>query len=209
MAIEMASILASVAPCARRATPPPRVARATRVATTRATATSSSREKARVVVVRGRARRGGEPRERVRARCAITRVGESADDSDDDDANVAEVERNADGSLPPDAIQIPMPKRRAQLTFTCDKCEARSTKMVNPDAYKRGTMFVQCPNCEVWHKIVDNLGMIFEPWNDERHAAKNAADVAGDAVVSPEASSNAPEEDADGVEEDDDAIEKA
>ena len=32
---------------------------------------------------------------------------------------------------------------------------------------------------------------------------------AGDAVVSPEASSNAPEEDADGVEEDDDAIEKA
>ena len=65
------------------------------------------------------------------------------------------------------------------------------------------------PNCEVWHKIVDNLGMIFEPWNDERHAAKNAAVVAGDAVVSPEASSNAPEEDADGVEEDDDAIEKA
>ena len=205
----MASIRASVSPCARRATPPPRVARATRAATTRATATSSSREKARVVV-RGWARRGGEPRESVRARCAITRVGESADDADDDDANVAEVERNADGSLPPNAIQIPMPKRRAQLTFTCDKCEARSTKMVNPDAYKRGTMFVQCPNCEVWHKIVDNLGMIFEPWNDERHAAKNAAAVVtGDAVVSPEASSIAPEEDADGVEEDDDAIEKA
>ena len=34
--------------------------------------------------------------------------------------------------------------------------------MVNPNAYKTGTMFVQCANCEAWHKIVDNLGLIFE-----------------------------------------------
>lgn len=34
--------------------------------------------------------------------------------------------------------------------------------MVNPDAYKRGTMFVQCANCEVWHQIVDNLGLIYD-----------------------------------------------
>ena len=34
--------------------------------------------------------------------------------------------------------------------------------MVNPDAYKRGTMFVQCAGCEVWHKLVDNLGLMYE-----------------------------------------------
>ena len=47
--------------------------------------------------------------------------------------------------------------------------EARTTRMVNPHAYKTGTMFVQCANCEVWHKIVDNLGLIYEfPPDDEK-----------------------------------------
>ena len=36
--------------------------------------------------------------------------------------------------------------------------------MVNPEVYKPRTLFVQCPNpdCAVWHKIVDNLGLIHE-----------------------------------------------
>ena len=38
----------------------------------------------------------------------------------------------------------------------------RTTRKVNPNAYKTGTMFVQCANCGAWHKIVDNLGLIYE-----------------------------------------------
>jgi hypothetical protein len=33
---------------------------------------------------------------------------------------------------------------------------------VNPDAYERGTVFVQCQGCDVWHKLVDNMGLIEE-----------------------------------------------
>lgn len=52
--------------------------------------------------------------------------------------------------------------RSAELSFTCDRCGHRTTRMVNPNAYKTGTMFVQCAGCEAWHKIVDNLGLIYE-----------------------------------------------
>jgi len=55
-----------------------------------------------------------------------------------------------------------MPKRSAELSFTCNKCGGRTTRMVNPEVYKRGTMFVQCGTCEVWHQIADNLGLIYD-----------------------------------------------
>jgi protein import protein ZIM17 len=34
--------------------------------------------------------------------------------------------------------------------------------MINPDVLEKGTMWVQCGDCEVWHQIVDNLGLIFD-----------------------------------------------
>jgi DNL zinc finger len=33
---------------------------------------------------------------------------------------------------------------------------------VNPDAYELGTVFVQCQGCDVWHQLVDNMGLIEE-----------------------------------------------
>mmetsp|Transcript_10322 Transcript_10322/g.44830 ORF Transcript_10322/g.44830 Transcript_10322/m.44830 type:complete len:126 (+) Transcript_10322:3731-4108(+) len=84
---------------------------------------------------------------------AATRVG-----------SAAAAAANAEGGLKDNQVQLPMPRRRAELTFTCNKCGQRGTRMVNPEVYKRGTLFVQCPNpdCAVWHKIVDNLGLIYE-----------------------------------------------
>ena len=38
----------------------------------------------------------------------------------------------------------------------------RSSRLVNPLAWKRGTVFVQCQQCEVWHKIQDAAGLIEE-----------------------------------------------
>lgn len=34
--------------------------------------------------------------------------------------------------------------------------------MVNPIAWDRGTVFVQCGDCEVWHNIRDEAGLIEE-----------------------------------------------
>lgn len=93
-------------------------------------------------------------------------------------------------------MQLPMARRRTQMSFTCNKCGAlqtrlsiprpsfhallltalrlvslhplagvRSTRMVNPEAVARGTVFVQCAfeTCGVWHKVADALDW----WGDE------------------------------------------
>jgi mitochondrial protein import protein ZIM17 len=33
---------------------------------------------------------------------------------------------------------------------------------VNPHAFEKGTIFVQCKGCEAWHQLVDNPGLIQE-----------------------------------------------
>lgn len=67
-------------------------------------------------------------------------------------------------SLPSEEIKIDLnlPRRRLQISFTCDACGVRSQRIINPHAYARGTVFVQCAGCEVYHKLVDNLGLIEE-----------------------------------------------
>ncbi|KAI5075739.1 hypothetical protein GOP47_0009815 [Adiantum capillus-veneris] len=59
-------------------------------------------------------------------------------------------------------IDLSLPRRRLQVSFTCDACGERSRRLINPHAYARGTVFVQCAGCEVYHKLVDNLGLIEE-----------------------------------------------
>ena len=101
--------------------------------------------------------------QRLVMRTALTRV-EGVGDEEESTGSAAAAAANAEGGLKDNQVQLPMPRRRAELTFTCNKCEQRGTRMVNPEVYKRGTLFVQCPNpdCAVWHKIVDNLGLIYE-----------------------------------------------
>jgi len=60
------------------------------------------------------------------------------------------------------SVELPRRRRRVQMTFTCNKCEGRTMRMINPDVLERGTMWVQCGRCEVWHQVVDNLGLIFD-----------------------------------------------
>ena len=56
-------------------------------------------------------------------------------------------------------MQLPRARRRTQLDFTCNKCGQRSSRLVNPEALARGTVFVQCAttSCATWHKIADAL----------------------------------------------------
>ena len=95
---------------------------------------------------------------------AITRVEGSGDDEETEGSAVEAPEAGGSGEkkLKDNQIQLPKVKRSAELSFTCNKCEHRTTRMVNPEVYKKGTMFVQCAGCEAWHKMVDNLGLIYE-----------------------------------------------
>ena len=102
--------------------------------------------------------------QRLVMRTALTRIEGVGDEEESTGSAAAAAAANAEGGLKDNQVQLPMPRRRAELTFTCNKCEQRGTRMVNPEVYKKGTLFVQCPNpdCAVWHKIVDNLGLIYE-----------------------------------------------
>lgn len=95
---------------------------------------------------------------------AITRAEGSGDDEETEGSAVEAPEAGGSGEkkLKDNQIQLPKVKRSAELSFTCNKCEHRTTRMVNPEVYKKGTMFVQCAGCEAWHKMVDNLGLIYE-----------------------------------------------
>merc|ERR1712070_1061121 len=59
-------------------------------------------------------------------------------------------------------------KRNQKMTFTCNKCGIRTERRVNKDNLTAGTTWVQCgnPSCSVWHKIVDNLGLVYECSDD-------------------------------------------
>ncbi|CAI5998339.1 unnamed protein product [Closterium sp. NIES-65] len=56
----------------------------------------------------------------------------------------------------------PSQRRSVQVTFTCGVCGARTSRLANPLALKKGTVFVQCGGCEKFHRLVDNLGLIVE-----------------------------------------------
>lgn len=49
-----------------------------------------------------------------------------------------------------------------QLEPACASAGERSERLVNPLAWSKGTVFVQCAHCDVWHNIRDEAGLIKE-----------------------------------------------
>lgn len=83
----------------------------------------------------------------------------------DDEADV--VSESRDSSTSSDSskdtvIDIKLPRRSLLIKFTCNACGARSQKFINRLAYERGTVFVQCSGCLLYHKLADNLGLVVE-----------------------------------------------
>ncbi|KAK6340568.1 hypothetical protein TWF696_008895 [Orbilia brochopaga] len=54
------------------------------------------------------------------------------------------------------SFQLPE-KPAYEITFTCKKCYTRSTHRVSKQAYRHGTVLIQCPGCTVRHLIADHL----------------------------------------------------
>jgi len=46
------------------------------------------------------------------------------------------------------------PRRTQRVQFTCNLCGETTTKMVNPHAWEKGTVFAQCSGCDVKHKLI-------------------------------------------------------
>jgi mitochondrial protein import protein ZIM17 len=77
-------------------------------------------------------------------------------------------------------IDIKLPRRSLLVQFTCNACGERTKRLINRVAYERGTIFLQvnfvpclnlcsnihcitqCAGCQVYHKFVDNLGLVVE-----------------------------------------------
>ncbi|OAY79676.1 Mitochondrial protein import protein ZIM17 [Ananas comosus] len=79
---------------------------------------------------------------------------------------------NADSSKSPSqeaAFDIKLPRRSLMVQFTCDSCGERTKRLINRVAYEKGTVFIQCAGCLVYHKFVDNLGLVVEYDLREEH----------------------------------------
>lgn len=57
------------------------------------------------------------------------------------------------------------PRRTVKCGFTCQRCNTRTYRMINPRSFSDGTLVVQCSNtkCLEWHKLADHLGLFGEP----------------------------------------------
>ncbi|WOL20363.1 hypothetical protein Cni_G29168 [Canna indica] len=70
---------------------------------------------------------------------------------------------NISASPPEEATsEIKLPRRNLLVEFTCDSCGERTRRLINRVAYEKGTVFLQCAGCMVYHKFVDNLGLVVE-----------------------------------------------
>ncbi|KAJ1284205.1 hypothetical protein BS78_03G187300 [Paspalum vaginatum] len=73
-----------------------------------------------------------------------------------------EVSSDAAPSPTEATIDLKLPRRSLLVQFTCNACGERTKRLINRVAYERGTVFLQCAGCQVYHKFVDNLGLVVE-----------------------------------------------
>ncbi|WPT16876.1 Mitochondrial protein import protein ZIM17 [Picochlorum sp. SENEW3] len=65
------------------------------------------------------------------------------------------------------SIDLNLPRRSMLVSFTCNACGGRSERLVNPLAWEKGMVIVQCEHCKAWHKVADANNMVEEYRFDE------------------------------------------
>lgn len=62
--------------------------------------------------------------------------------------------------IPTAAVDV---ARRSKLvSFTCNLCGGRTSRLVNPIAWEKGLVMAQCAKCKVWHVLSAPNKKIFE-----------------------------------------------
>ncbi len=106
-------------------------------------------------------RRGGHwspARRRAPAPFAFVPPSEDGEDIEGGDDGT-----DADGVYRVNLKDLEGASRRSLLvSFTCNACGGRSERLVNPLAWAKGMVIVQCEQCKAWHKIADSQGMVEE-----------------------------------------------
>ena len=69
------------------------------------------------------------------------------------------------------------PRRTMAVQFTCNRCQTRTERRINPKAYTDGTIFVECSGCSVHHKLIDNLNLYYEGDANRRLEAAQLIEV--------------------------------
>ena len=59
-------------------------------------------------------------------------------------------------------IDLELPRRSMLVSFTCNRCGGQTERLVNPLAWEKGLVIVQCSQCKAWHKIADAAKLIDE-----------------------------------------------
>ncbi|KAH7623073.1 hypothetical protein Ndes2526B_g02371 [Nannochloris sp. 'desiccata'] len=59
-------------------------------------------------------------------------------------------------------IDLNLPRRSRLIAFTCNLCDGRSERLVNPVAWDKGLVIVQCQHCKKWHKVADAANLVEE-----------------------------------------------
>ncbi|KAF5188052.1 Zim17-type zinc finger protein [Thalictrum thalictroides] len=77
-------------------------------------------------------------------------------------ANLDYIEGEPSTLIKDNTIDIQLPRRSLLVQFTCNGCGDRTKRLINRNAYERGTVFVQCAGCLKHHKLVDNLNLVVE-----------------------------------------------
>lgn len=64
------------------------------------------------------------------------------------------------------------------IAFTCNKCDTRLSHTMLKQAYTRGTVLIQCPECKVRHLIADHLKI----FDDKRVTIQDLLAAKGETV---------------------------
>ncbi|GAB4819701.1 hypothetical protein N2152v2_006747 [Parachlorella kessleri] len=69
---------------------------------------------------------------------------------------------SSDGEAQSVQIDLELPRRSLQVTFTCNLCGGRTERLVNPIAWEKGMVIAQCASCQAWHKLADAANLVEE-----------------------------------------------
>ncbi|ODQ66753.1 zf-DNL-domain-containing protein [Nadsonia fulvescens var. elongata DSM 6958] len=83
---------------------------------------------------------------------------------------------SSSGAAKPGTLQI---KPMYKISFTCKKCNERSSHKMSHQSYHKGTVLIQCPGCKNRHLIADHLKI----FSDESITIEDILRSKGEVVV--------------------------